>query len=145
MSKLHSLLSIVDQPKKRIGRGGGSGKGFHTAGRGTKGQRSRVGATIPLWFEGGQLPLVKRLPMTRGKGKLKVIEPTAEVSLGALNKMAADIITIDTLKLERVIDKRFKRAKVIAGGELTKKVMLQGIRTSAAARAAIEAKGGQII
>lgn len=144
MSTLHSLPSIVGKSQKRIGRGGGSGKGFHTVGRGVKGQKSRVGAKVPLWFEGGQLPLVKRLPMTRGKGKLKVVEPTAEVSLGALNKIKAEVITIDTLKLERVIDKRFKRAKVIAGGELTKKVTLQGIKTSAAARTAIEAKGGQV-
>lgn len=143
MSVLNQLPSIVGKSKKRIGRGYGSGKA-KTAGKGTKGQKARVGAKIPLWFEGGQLPLVKRLPMTRGKGKLKVVNPTAEVSLRALNAIKSETVTLETLKLERVIDKRFKKAKVIAGGELTKKVVLQGIKATPAAKAAIEAKGGQV-
>jgi len=144
MSVLNQLPSITDKAKKRIGRGYGSGKGGHTSSRGQKGQKSRVGATIPLWFEGGQLPLVKRMPMTRGKGKLKMVSPTAEISIRDLNKLKAEIVTLETLKLEKVIDKRFKKAKVIAGGELTKKVILQGIKATPAAQAAIEAKGGQV-
>jgi large subunit ribosomal protein L15 len=84
------------------------------------------------------------MPMTRGKGKLKMVSPTAEISIRDLNKLKAEIVTLETLKLEKVIDKRFKKAKVIAGGELTKKVILQGIKATPAAQAAIEAKGGQV-
>lgn len=144
MSLLNQLPSITGKSKKRIGRGYGSGKGGHTSSRGQKGQKSRVGAKVALWFEGGQLPLTKRLPMMRGKGKLKVVVPTAEIALRDLNKMQAETVTLETLKLEKVIDKRFKKAKVIAGGELTKKVILQGIKATPAATAAIEAKGGQV-
>lgn len=144
MSKLNTLPSIVSRPKKRLGRGIGSGKGGHTVGRGTKGQGSRVGVTIPLWFEGGQLPLVKRLPMTRGKSKLKVIRPVAEVTLRELEKMSAATVTLETLKLEKVIDKRFARAKIINGGTLTRKVSVVGVRATKSAQAAIEAAGGSI-
>ncbi len=145
MSKLTSLPSITERPKKRIGRGYGSGKGGHTVGRGTKGQGSRVGVTIPLWFEGGQLPLVKRLPMMRGKSRLKVLHPTAEVKLSELEKMSAETVTLETLKLEQVIDKRFSRAKVIGGGTLTRKITVVGLRATKSAKAAIEAAGGQLV
>lgn len=144
MSLLNQLAKITTKKAKRIGRGYGSGVGGHTVGRGQKGQKSRVGAKTPLWFEGGQLPLVKRLPMMRGKGRFNVLNPAAEVTLSNLNKMQATIITLDTLKLEKVIDRRFSKAKVIATGTLDRKITLQGIPVSAKAREAIVAAGGEV-
>jgi large subunit ribosomal protein L15 len=144
MSLLNSLFSIVSKSKKRVGRGGGSGKGFHTAGRGQKGQNSRNGGKRAQWFEGGQLPLIKRLPMQRGKGKFNVVRPTVEVTLSELNKMKATEVTLDTLKLEKVIDADFKKAKIIATGTLTRKVTLKGVRASQGAIKAIEQAGGSV-
>ncbi|MBD3279089.1 MAG: 50S ribosomal protein L15 [Candidatus Pacebacteria bacterium] len=145
MSLLNQLTKIVTKSKKRVGRGYGSGKGGHTSGRGMKGQLSREGGKFGLWFEGGQLPMVKRMPMWRGKGRLKVINPTAEVTLTDLEKIDAQEITLDTLKLHKVIDKRFRKAKIIKKGQLTKKLTIKGLPVSQGARAVIEKLGGQVI
>jgi large subunit ribosomal protein L15 len=145
MSLLNQLPSIVTKSQKRIGRGYGSGVGGHTSTRGQKGYKSRVGSKVPLWFEGGQLPLIKRLPMMRGKGKFKVVNPTAEVSLTALSRMQAETVTLESLKLEKVIDKRFHKAKIIASGKLERPVTVQGIGVSEAAQKAIAQAGGQIV
>jgi large subunit ribosomal protein L15 len=144
MSLLHELLSTTTKSAKRVGRGIGSGKGGHTSGRGQKGQKSRGGSKIPLWFEGGQLPLIKRLPMLRGKGRLKVVRPTAEVTLGELQLMKSTKIDLDTLKSEKVIDRRFKKAKIIATGKIERKVDLEGLPATASATKAIEAAGGNV-
>jgi large subunit ribosomal protein L15 len=144
MSLLHELLSTTTKSAKRVGRGIGSGKGGHTSGRGQKGQKSRGGSKIPLWFEGGQLPLIKRLPMLRGKGRLKVVRPTAEVTLGELQLMKSTKIDLDTLKSEKVIDRRFKKAKIIATGKIERKVDLEGLPATASATKAIEAAGGTV-
>jgi large subunit ribosomal protein L15 len=143
MSLLNSLTSIVSRSSKRVGRGYGSGKGGHTSGRGMKGQRSRVGSKIPLWFEGGQLPLTKRLPMLRGKGRFNVLVPTAEVTLADIEKMDAKVISLETLKIEKVINARFKKAKLVKTGKLTRSVTVE-IPVSAAAKKAIESAGGSI-
>jgi len=143
MSLLNSLTSIVSRSSKRVGRGYGSGKGGHTSGRGMKGQRSRVGSKIPLWFEGGQLPLTKRLPMLRGKGRFNVLVPTAEVTLADIEKMDAKVINLETLKIEKVINARFKKAKLVKTGKLTRSVTVE-IPVSAAAKKAIESAGGSI-
>lgn len=144
MSLLTTLLKITETSKKRVGRGYGSGKGGHTSSRGQKGQKSRGGSKIPVWFEGGQLPLIKRLPMLRGKGRLNVVRPSAEINLTQLQRMKADIITLDALKLEKLIDVRFKKAKIIASGEITRKVTLKGLKVSEAAKKAVEKVGGII-
>ncbi|MCA9369684.1 MAG: 50S ribosomal protein L15 [Pseudomonadales bacterium] len=144
MSLLNSLSKTTTKSKKRVGRGYGSGVGGHTSGRGMKGQKSRTGANIPLWFEGGQLPLIKRLPMLRGKGRFKVVRPTAEITLSELERMSADTITRETLVLENVIDPAFKKAKVIASGTIKRRVTLSGIKVSDGARSAITAAGGSV-
>lgn len=144
MSLLSTLISITEKSHKRAGRGYGSGKGGHTAGRGQKGQGSRTGAKIPLWFEGGQLPLIKRLPMWRGKGRFVSVKPAAEVTLSDLNKMKADVITLDTLKVEKVIDRRFKKAKVVKSGSLSRKVTIKGVAVTQGARAEIVKAGGAV-
>ncbi len=141
---LNKLTSIVEKPAKRIGRGYGSGKGGHTVGRGTKGQRARKSGEAPAWFEGGQLPLIKRLPMQRGKMRFKSLTPTAMVTLSDLNRMSAEVITLDALKLEKIIDLRFARAKVVANGELTRKVQVRGVGVSATAAAKITKLGGEV-
>lgn len=144
MSLLHKLTSITHGSKKRVGRGPGSGKGAHTVGRGMKGQKSRNGGTIPIWFEGGQLPLVKRLPMQRGKGRFNVVKPVAEITLTDLNNMQAETVTLDTLKLEKVIDKRFSKAKIIKSGSISRKVTISGVPVTAGAVKAIEKAGGKV-
>src|SRR3990167_5472974 len=86
---LHNLSKITICGKKRVGRGYGSGKGGHTSGRGQKGQRSR--RTIPWWFEGGQLPLVKRVPFWRGKGRLNPLkQKPVIVKTGQFNKLKSE-------------------------------------------------------
>lgn len=144
MSLLDQLTKTTHPASKRVGRGYGSGQGGHASGRGQKGQRSRKSGKSPDWFEGGQLPLVKRLPMWRGKGRQNVLRPTAEVTLGELQRMKADTITLETLKLEKVIDSRFKAAKIILSGKLDRKLSVKGVRVTAGARQAIEAAGGSV-
>jgi large subunit ribosomal protein L15 len=145
MSLLNKLTSIRKSLPKRVGRGYGSGKGGHTSGRGQKGQNSRRGGGVAIWFEGGQLPLIKRMPMQRGKSRLKVVRPTAELTLTELNNVKADTITLDTLKLEKVIDQRFKKAKIIASGKITRKVTVEGVGVTEGAKAAIEKAGGKVV
>ena len=144
MSMLNDLKKLTDKPKKRLGRGYGSGKGGHTVGRGTKGQRARKSGEAPAWFEGGQLPLIKRLPMQRGKNRFNVLTPTAEVTLAMVQKMVADVITLDALKLEKVIHPRFQRAKLIANGKIERKVIVRGLPVTAGAAKQIEQAGGSI-
>lgn len=144
MSVLSSIKSVTSKPKRRVGRGFGSQKGGHTSGRGQKGQKSRRGSKIPLWFEGGQLPLIKRLPMLRGKARFNVLNFTAEVTLSDLDKMQANTITFDTLKLEKVIPVRAKKAKIIASGKVTRKITVEGIQISAKAQEALEKAGGSV-
>ena len=145
MSLLNKLTSITKKSAQRVGRGYGSGKGGHTSTRGQKGQKSRGGSKIPLWFEGGQLPLIKRLPMLRGKGKLNVVRPTAEITLTEIDNMQAETITLETLKLEKVIHPRFKKAKIISSGEITRKVTVEGIGVTEGAKTAIEKAGGKVL
>lgn len=144
MSLLNQLTSIKESSKKRIGRGYGSGKGGHTVGKGMKGQKSRGSNKVAIWFEGGQLPLIKRMPMIRGKAKFKSLQPTAEIKLEDLNKLSASVVTLDTLKLEKIIDSRFKKAKIIDGGKLEKKVKVQGLKVSKKALEAIQKLGGSV-
>lgn len=144
MSLLNELKQRVEKSQKRIGRGYGSGKGGHTSTRGQKGYLSRTGSKVPLWFEGGNLPLVKRVPMLRGKGRLKVVNPTAQITLTDLENMQANVVTLDTLKLEKMIDSRFKKAKIIATGTLNRKVTIQGLKVSKNAQSLIEKAGGSV-
>jgi len=126
--------------KKRVGRGFGShGK---TAGRGHKGQKARSGGFHKIGFEGGQMPLQRRLPK-RGFTSHKKDE-TAEVRLSDLQKIQADTIDLAVLKQAGVVPQPALRAKVILAGELKRKVALKGLAVSKGARAAIEAAGGNV-
>ena len=125
--------------KKRVGRGIGCGLG-KTAGRGHKGQKARAGGFHKVGFEGGQMPLQRRLPK-RGFVSLKKGE-TAEVRLGDLGRVEADVIDLAALKAAGLVPQVALRAKVILAGELQRKVALKGLAISKGARAAIEAAGG---
>jgi len=127
--------------KKRVGRGIGSGLG-KTAGRGHKGQHSRSGGYKKIGFEGGQMPLHRRLPK-RGFVSLSAGD-TAEVRLSDLAKLAVDEIDLLVLKQAGMISGMAKTAKVILSGKLEKAVKLKGIAATKGARAAIEAAGGSI-
>ncbi len=128
-------------PRKRVGRGIGSGLG-KTAGRGHKGQKSRSGGFHKVGFEGGQMPLQRRLPK-RGFWSLATGD-TAEVRLSDLERIGADEIDLLTLKAARVVPQLAKQAKVILSGALTRKVTLKGVAATKGAKAAIEAAGGSV-
>ena len=128
--------------KKRVGRGIGSGSG-KTAGSGHKGQKSRTGGTVRPGFEGGQMPLQMRLPKYGFSSRIGRV--SAEVRTSELNKLDADVITIEVLRKANLITAGIKRAKVMLSGDVTKAVTLEGIGATKGARAAIEAAGGKVI
>jgi large subunit ribosomal protein L15 len=127
--------------RKRVGRGIGSGSG-KTGGRGHKGQKSRSGGFHKVGFEGGQMPLQRRLPKIgfRSRGALT----TDEIRLGELNRVAGEIVDMASLRAASLIGKRIKRVKVIASGKIDRPVTLRGIGVTKGARAAIEAAGGKV-
>jgi large subunit ribosomal protein L15 len=127
--------------KKRVGRGIGSGLG-KTAGRGHKGQKSRAGGFHKVGFEGGQMPLQRRLPK-RGFVSLTAAR-NVEVRLSSLEKLPIDEIDLLTLKQAGVIPAEALSAKVILSGKLTRKVNLKGVGATKGAKAAIEAAGGSV-
>jgi large subunit ribosomal protein L15 len=127
--------------KRRVGRGIGSGLG-KTAGRGHKGQKSRAGGYHKVGFEGGQMPLQRRLPKRGFKSHL--LKFNAEVTLSQLEALAIEEVDLLTLKQAGLVGELAKVVKVIKAGELTKKVLLKGIGATAGAKAAIEAVGGSL-
>jgi large subunit ribosomal protein L15 len=127
--------------KRRVGRGIGSGLG-KTAGRGHKGQKSRAGGYHKVGFEGGQMPLQRRLPK-RGF-KSQTAKYNAEVTLAALERLGAAEVDLLSLKQAGLVGELIKVVKVIKSGELTTAVKLTGIGATAGARAAIEAAGGSV-
>ena len=126
---------------KRLGRGIGSGLG-KTGGRGHKGQKSRTGGGVRRGFEGGQMPLYRRLPKF-GFTSMKAAV-TAEVRLDDLNKIENGIVTLETLKEANLLTKDIQFVKVILAGEVKTKLVIRGLRVTKGACAAIEAAGGSI-
>ncbi|WP_109078612.1 50S ribosomal protein L15 [Aggregatibacter kilianii] len=126
---------------KRLGRGIGSGLG-KTGGRGHKGQKSRTGGGVRRGFEGGQMPLYRRLPKFGFTSMKSAV--TAEVRLDDLNKIENGIVTLETLKAANILTKDIQFAKVILAGEVKSKLVIRGLRVTKGARAAIEAVGGSI-
>jgi large subunit ribosomal protein L15 len=129
------------KPRRRVGRGMGSGLG-KTAGRGHKGQKSRAGGFHKVGFEGGQMPLQRRLPK-RGF-KSAALKHAAEITLADLQRLGADEVDLVLLKKAGLVGQLSKSVKVIKTGELTMKVALKGIAATAGAKAAIEAAGGSV-
>jgi len=129
------------QARKRVGRGIGSGFG-KTCGRGHKGQHSRSGGFHKVGFEGGQMPLQRRLPKIGFSSRVKATR--AEVRLHELEGIAGDVIDLAALKAADIVPHQTLKAKVIASGKIATAVTLRGINVTKGARAAIEAAGGKI-
>lgn len=129
------------RPRRRVGRGIGSGLG-KTAGRGHKGQKSRAGGFHKVGFEGGQMPLQRRLPK-RGF-KSAALKFADEVTLKDLELLALDEVDLLALKQAGVVAQRARVVKVIKSGEITRKVSVKGLGVTAGAKAAIEAAGGTV-
>jgi large subunit ribosomal protein L15 len=127
--------------RKRVGRGIGSGSG-KTAGRGHKGQKARKSGPVRPGFEGGQMPLQKRLPKFGFTSR--VGRTTAQVRLGELNNVDGDVVDIDALKKANLINHNMLRARVFLSGEVTRAVTVKGLAVTAGAKAAIEAAGGKV-
>jgi large subunit ribosomal protein L15 len=125
----------------RVGRGASAGQG-KTCGRGVKGQRARKGGYHKVGFEGGQMPLQRRLPKVGFRSKVKATR--AEVRLSELAKVEAAVIDLDALKKAGVVPVFAESAKVVLSGEVSKAVTLKGIGATKGARAAIEAAGGTL-
>ncbi len=127
--------------RKRCGRGIGSGLG-KTGGRGHKGQKSRSGGQTPIGFEGGQMPLQRRLPKFGFRSRKA--KYSAEVRLSEIMKMETDTIDLDILIKANFVPAITKQAKVILSGEITKAVTIKGLKVTKGALAAIEAAGGKV-
>jgi len=126
---------------KRVGRGIGSGLG-KTCGRGHKGQKSRSGGSVKPGFEGGQMPLQRRVPKFGFTSRKSLV--SAEVRLSELAKVEGEIVSLETLKAAGVLRKDVRFAKVVLSGEIAKSVTLKGLRATKGALEAIEAAGGKV-
>ena len=141
--RLNNIRPGVDsrRARKRVGRGSGSGHG-KTCGRGQKGQRSRAGAGAAVGFEGGQMPLQRRLPKYGFASRRAAW--TAEVRLDALARAGEEVIDLVTLQKAGIVARSVRRAKIIASGSLDKSVVVRGLLVSKGAQAAIQAAGGSV-
>lgn len=140
--KLHTLPKTNTRSKKRLGRGHGSGRG-KTAGRGTKGQNAR--GKMPLYFEGGQLPVLRRLPYLRGKGRntSRKVRPV-EITTRKLNTLPAKTtVTLDSLVKAGIVHKGTKAVKILAGGALDGEYTVS-VPVTKGARSIIEKSGGTV-
>ena len=146
MSEVMRLNSLSPAPgskknTRRVGRGIGSGTG-KTAGRGHKGQKSRTGGSIRPGFEGGQMPLQKRLPKYGFASRMA--RTTAQIRLGELNGIEGDIADLEALKSADLVRDNITRARVFLSGELSRAVTVKGLAVTKGAREAIEKAGGKV-
>jgi len=141
--RLNSLSPAPGSRKgtKRVGRGIGSGLG-KTAGRGHKGQKARSGGSVRPGFEGGQMPLQKRLPKYGFTSR--IARTTAQVRLGELNVVEGDVVDLNALKAADLVKQDVLRARVFLSGELSKPVTVKGLAVTKGAREAIEQAGGKV-
>ncbi|UTO04730.1 50S ribosomal protein L15 [Moraxella sp. FZLJ2107] len=141
--KLNELSPAVGAKKKALRRGRGIGSGIgKTGGRGIKGQISRSGSSIPAGFEGGQMPIYRRLPKFGFTSKIAMT--TAEVRPSELNKIEGDVVSVETLKAANIIRGDMKRARIILSGEVTRALTFKGVKVTKGAKQAIEAAGGSV-
>ena len=146
MSDVMRLNSLSPAPgarkdSKRVGRGIGSGYG-KTAGRGHKGQKSRSGGKVRPGFEGGQMPLQKRLPKYGFTSR--IARTTAQIRLAELNSVEGDVVDLDALKNADLVKQDVTRARVFLSGEVTKPLTVKGLKVTKGAREAIEQAGGKV-
>ncbi len=126
---------------KRVGRGIGSGFG-KTCGRGHKGQKSRSGGSVKPGFEGGQMPLQKRLPKYGFTSRIAKV--TAQIRLAELNLIGGDVANLESLRAAGLVSNNISRAKIFLSGELSKPIVVQGLAITRGAKAALEAAGGKV-
>jgi large subunit ribosomal protein L15 len=129
------------KPGKRLGRGMGSGKG-KTCGRGHKGQKSRSGGKVRRGFEGGQMPLHRRLPKFGFKSLKKLT--TDQITLSEIDALPEDVISMQTLRAAHVLHHATKRVRIFASGSISRAVTVKGLVVTAGAKLAIEAAGGRV-
>lgn len=146
MSEVMRLNTLSPAPgarkgAKRVGRGIGSGTG-KTAGRGHKGQKSRSGGSVRPGFEGGQMPLQKRLPKYGFASR--IARTTAQVRLGELNAIETDVVDLAALKSADLVNENINRVRVFLSGELGKALTVKGLAVTKGAREAIEKAGGKV-
>ena len=143
MMRLNTLKPApgAKRPRLRVGRGASAGQG-KTCGRGVKGQRARKGGYHKVGFEGGQMPIQRRMPKVGFRSAMK--RTRAEVRLSELAKVTADVVDLESLKKAGVVAAAAERAKVVLSGEIKRAVTLKGVAATKGARAAIEAAGGKI-
>ncbi|HSN72605.1 MAG TPA: 50S ribosomal protein L15 [Steroidobacteraceae bacterium] len=141
--KLNSLSPAPGSRKerRRVGRGASAGQG-KTCGRGVKGQHARKGGYHKVGFEGGQMPLQRRLPKSGFRSR--TAPSVAEVRLSELAKIAGDVIDLDALKQANVVAATALRARVVSSGSIDRAVTVKGVHVTKGARTAIEAAGGRI-
>jgi large subunit ribosomal protein L15 len=141
--KLNTLKPALGEKtlRKRVGRGMGSGMG-KTSGRGHKGQKSRSGGFTKIGFEGGQMPLQRRLPKVGFTSRVSSV--TSQVTLSQLDKLSEKDITIDVLKKHNLVTKNISRVKVMLSGEINRAINLVGIKPTKGAKEAIQAAKGTI-
>lgn len=144
--QIHELPKTTVRKNKRVGRGYGSGKGGHTSGRGMKGQGAR--GTVAAWFEGGQLPMVRRFPFIRGKSRFNPIALTAvTLNVGSLNNLKPNTeVNLKTLITSRLVSPsrlKLRSVKILGGGTLTVPLIVK-VPVSKKAAEKIESAGGRI-
>jgi len=141
--KMNSISPAAGSKKiaRRVGRGASAGQG-KTCGRGVKGQRARKGGYHKVGFEGGQMPLQRRLPKIGFRSKISPL--VAEVRLNELALVAGGVVDLDALKKAGVVPANAKRARVMLSGEIKSAVTVKGVGVTKGARAAIEAAGGKV-
>ncbi|QHO63305.1 50S ribosomal protein L15 [Candidatus Chazhemtobacterium aquaticus] len=146
MSLLNQLPPVKSKPKRRLGRGYGSQKGGHTSSRGQKGQKSRN--KLPIWFEGGQLPLIRRTPFIKGKSRFNSLKPKpVTITLDELNAFKANS-TVDLKSLSTTLRLSSQQllnqgAKILASGQI-KKALIVKVPASKTAAKAIQKAGGRV-
>jgi large subunit ribosomal protein L15 len=141
--KLNSLSPSpgARQERRRVGRGASAGQG-KTCGRGVKGQHARKGGYHKVGFEGGQMPLQRRLPKSGFRSPMA--KTVAEVRLSELGKIAGEVVDLAALKQANLVPAQVLRARIVASGEIKRAVAVKGVHVTKGARAAIEAAGGSI-
>ena len=142
MSYLNSLAPLhTRKDNKRVGRGIGSGKG-KTCGRGHKGQKARAGGFHKVGFEGGQMPIQRRLPKFGFTSRKQL--RSDELRSGILNTLGDELITLDLLKAKGLVQSKIRIVKVFNQGDITRVINLKGIRVAASVKAMIEKMGGSV-
>ncbi len=144
MSILSKLPAVHKRVSKRLGRGYGSGVGGHTSTRGTKGNKARTGGKIPLWFEGGQLPLIRRLPWWRGKGRFKSLHQIQEVQLQAVVTKKLSTVTPAVLQKAGLTRASYGTPRLVGAIELASPIKVEGVEVTKTVQQAIIKAGGSV-